>query len=454
MDINNIENIYFVGIGGIGMSAIARYFNHFGKNVAGYDRTETALTIKLVEEGISVHYDDNVEKIPVNFTTENCLVVFTPAIPKSHTELNYFIDKGYNLYKRSEILGLLSKNENTIAVAGTHGKTSVTTMTSHILKQSAVDCSAFLGGISKNYGTNFLLSENTDTHNIVVEADEFDRSFLRLFPKLSLITATDADHLDIYGDENTIKGAFSEFAHRLHDAGTIIVKKGLDVDTPTSAKRYSYSLNEEADFFAQNINIVNGAYQFDFVTPTGIIEKIVLGIPGLVNVENAIASLSLSWVLGVTPDEMRSSLASYQGVERRFDVQIKNEDLIYVDDYAHHPEELKATISSVKELYRGKKVTGIFQPHLYSRTRDFASGFAESLSQLDELILLDIYPAREEPIPGVTSELIFKDVTTVKHLCNKDDLLEYLNGKSFEVLITLGAGDIGAMVKDIKNMLV
>ncbi len=452
MNIKEINNIFFVGIGGIGMSAIARYFNYFGKNVVGYDKTETVLTKTLSEEGVSIHYTDNITNIPTDFTPESCLVVYTPAIPFDHTELNYFRDNNYRLFKRSEILGILSKDEYTIGVAGTHGKTSVTTMTSHILKQSVVDCSAFLGGISKNYGTNFLLSENSEKHNIVVEADEFDRSFLQLSPKLALITATDADHLDIYGDERTIKKAFSEYAHRLVDGGIIIVKKGVDIDVPKNATRYSYALQDKADFYGKNIRIVNGVYVFDFVTPKSLVEGLVLGIPGLVNVENAIASLSLSWILGVTDDEMRKSLESYQGVERRFDVQIKNKNIVYIDDYAHHPEELKATINSVKELYKGKKISGIFQPHLFSRTRDFADGFAENLSLLDELILLDIYPAREEPIEGVTSDIIFKNVTTKKHSCTKDELLEYLKDRDFEVLITLGAGDIGAMVKDIKNL--
>ncbi len=454
MNTKEIHNIYFLGIGGIGMSAIARYYNTIGKNVAGYDKVSKPLTDELINEGIQIHFEDNINYIPQEFKTkENTLIVYTPAIPKKHKELNYFIDKGFNIKKRSEVLGMLSREKKCIAVAGTHGKTTITTMIAHLMRQSRMGCNAFLGGISKNYDTNYLVDKQSKY--VVVEADEFDRSFLKLNPQKAIITSVDADHLDIYADQDDLKSAFKQFINRMNTGGKLVVKVGLDFAVPQrdDIEIYSYSLNKKSDFRAENIRIENGLYIFDFVGVKGRIENLKLGLPGLLNVENAIGAIAMATLSGVHNDEIFNSLGKFKGIQRRFDYQIYRNDFVYIDDYAHHPEELRASISSAKELFKEKKITGIFQPHLYSRTRDFADEFAKSLDLLDEIILLDIYPAREEPIPGVSSELIFNKIkNTNKTLCSKTELLNILKNKKPDILMTLGAGDIDEFVEPIKNM--
>lgn len=454
MDIKAIKNVYFLGIGGIGMSAIARYFNTLGKNIAGYDKVSKPLTDELVNEGIDVHFNDDVENIPEEFKNkENTLVVYTPAIPENHDELNYFIDQGFEIKKRSEVLGMLSREKRCIAVAGTHGKTTISTMIAHLMRQSRMGCNAFLGGISKNYKTNFLA--DSDSKYVVVEADEFDRSFLHLNPQKAIITAVDADHLDIYTDENDFKDTFKQFVNQINPGGKLLIKANLDFIVPQrdDLEIYTYSLNNKSDFRAENIRVENGLHVFDFIGIKGRIENLKLGLPGLINVENAIAAIGMATLSGVHNDEIFNALEKFKGIQRRFDYQICRDDFVYIDDYAHHPEELKASIKSVKELFRNKKITGIFQPHLYSRTRDFVDEFAESLELLDEIILLDIYPAREEPIPGVTSKIIFDKIRNQKKIsCAKDELLDILKNKEPEVLMTLGAGDIDEFVEPIKEL--
>ena len=454
MDIKKIHNVYFLGIGGIGMSAIARYFNTIGKNVAGYDKVSKPLTDDLINEGIKIHFNDDIANISEEYKNkENTLVVFTPAVPQNNKELNYFIDNGFEIKKRSEVLGIISQEKRCIAVAGTHGKTTITTMIAHLMKQSRMGCNAFLGGISKNYKTNFLV--DTDSKYIVVEADEFDRSFLQLNPQKAIITAVDADHLDIYSDENDLKSAFKQFVNQINSGGKLIIKEGLDFKIPArdDIEIYTYSLDKESDFRVENIRIENGLYVFDFIGIKGRIDNLKLGLPGLMNVENAVAAIGLATISGVHSDEISNSLEKFNGIERRFDYQIQRNDLVYIDDYAHHPEELKASIGSAKELFKDKKITGIFQPHLYTRTRDFVDEFAKSLELLDEIILLDIYPAREKPIQGVTSKIIFDKISNKnKILCTKADLLNILKNRKPEVLMTLGAGDIDELVEPIKKI--
>jgi UDP-N-acetylmuramate--alanine ligase len=454
MDIKTIHNVYFLGIGGIGMSAIARYFNTLGKNVVGYDRISKPLTDELISEGIEIHFEDNVLSIPRSFkNTQNTLVVYTPAISENHTELNYFINNGFEVKKRSEVLGMLSNEKRCIAVAGTHGKTTITTMIAHLMRKSRMGCSAFLGGISKNYKTNYIVDK--DSKYVVVEADEFDRSFLWLNPQKAVISAVDADHLDIYSDENDLKDTFKQFINRINSGGKLIIKDNLDFEIPerNDIEIYTYSLNQDSDFKAENIRIENGLYIFDFVGIKGRINNLKLGLPGLINVDNAVAAIAMAILSGVHNDEIFNSLPKFKGIQRRFDYQIHRDDFVYIDDYAHHPAELKASVNSAKELFKDKKITGIFQPHLYTRTRDFAEGFAESLELLDEIILLDIYPAREKPIPGITSEIIFNKIKSEnKILCTKDNLLEVLKNKSPEVLMTLGAGDIDELIEPIKKL--
>jgi len=454
MDLGKIHNVYFIGIGGIGMSAIARYFNKMGKHVAGYDKVSKPLTNELIHEGILVHFDDDVQQIPSQFKNkENTLVVYTPAIPKNHKGMSFFMSQGFELKKRSEVLGMLTAANRSIAVAGTHGKTTVSTMIAHLMRQSRIGCNAFLGGISKNYKTNLLV--DPDSKYMVVEADEFDRSFLKLFPQKAVVTAVDADHLDIYETKANVEESFRQFIQQMNTGGTLLIKQGLKFKLPerNDLKVYTYSIKEKADFFAENIRIENGLYRFDFVGIDIRMHFRHLTIPGLLNVENAVAAIAIAYLSGVKDDEIANSLEKFKGIQRRFDYQILRDDLVYIDDYAHHPEELKAVISSTKELFKGKKITGIFQPHLFTRTRDFATEFAESLSLLDELILLDIYPARELPIAGVTSEIIFKNVTCKsKLLCSKSELPGVLKTKKFEVLMTLGAGDIDEFVEPIKKM--
>jgi UDP-N-acetylmuramate--alanine ligase len=454
MDFSSIHNVYFVGAGGIGMSAIARFFNALGKNVAGYDKVSKPLTTELISEGIKIHFDDNISSIPEDFKNkENTLVIYTPAIPKNLKEYNFFLQNNFVIKKRSEVLGMLSREQKCLAVAGTHGKTTITTMISHFMRQSRMGCNAFMGGISKNYKTNFLADK--DSKYIVVEADEFDRSFLQLNPQIAVISAVDADHLDIYSDKDDLKNSFRDFVNRINPGGKLVIKEGLEFDIPNrdDIEVYTYSLNKDSDFKTENIRIENGLYVFDFVGITGRINNLKLGLPGLLNVENAIAAIALATLSGVHNDEIFNSISRFKGIERRFDYQINRDDLVYIDDYAHHPEELKASINSVKELFKNKKITGIFQPHLYSRTRDFVNEFAQSLDLLDEVILLDIYPAREEPIPGISSEIIFEKIKNQnKTLCSKSELLEILKNKNPEVLMTLGAGDIDEFIEPIKEM--
>lgn len=457
MDINNITSVYFVGAGGIGMSALIRYFLSKGKKVAGYDKTPSGLTELLNYEGAAIHYEDNVMLIPDDFTDPaKTLVVYTPAVPDSHTELSYFRDNEFEIMKRARVLGEITNCTRGLCIAGTHGKTTTSSMVAHLLKQSHVDCNAFLGGILKNYDSNLMLSEHSDL--TVIEADEFDRSFHWLKPYMAVITAADPDHLDIYGTPEAYRESFEHFTSLIRPGGCLIMKKGINV-TPIlqqDVSLFSYSATEEADFYATNIRIGNGEIVFDFVGPTITISDIQLGVPVKVNVENGVAAIALAWLNGVTPDEIRKGMASFAGPKRRFDFHLKKENIILIDDYAHHPAELKASIQSVKELYAGRKITGVFQPHLYTRTRDFATDFAESLSLLDELILLDIYPAREEPIPGVTSQIIFDAVTIPnKKMVRKEDLLNRIAAEvhNLEVVLMVGAGNIEQLVEPVKHIL-
>lgn len=457
MDINNITSVYFVGAGGIGMSALIRYFLSRGKKVAGYDKTPSGLTEQLNYEGAAIHYEDNVMLIPDDFTDPaKTLVVYTPAVPDSHTELSYFRDNEFEIMKRARVLGEITNSTRGLCIAGTHGKTTTSSMVAHLLKQSHVDCNAFLGGILKNYDSNLMLSEHSDL--TVIEADEFDRSFHWLKPYMAVITAADPDHLDIYGTPEAYRESFEHFTSLIRPGGCLIMKKGINV-TPIlqrDVSLFSYSATEEADFYATNIRIGNGEIVFDFVGPTITISDIQLGVPVKVNVENGVAAIALAWLNGVTPDEIRKGMASFAGPKRRFDFHLKKENIVLIDDYAHHPAELKASIQSVKELYAGRKITGVFQPHLYTRTRDFATDFAESLSLLDELILLDIYPAREEPIPGVTSQIIFDAVTIPnKKMVRKEDLLNRIAAEvnNLEVVLMVGAGNIEQLVEPVKHIL-
>lgn len=446
---------YFLGIGGIGMSAIARYFNTKGFAVAGYDRSETKLTIDLQNEGISVTYDESVNSIPSDyFEREKTIIVITPAIPENMQQLVYFREHNFRIVKRSEILGEITRQSKAICIAGTHGKTTTSTITAHLLYQSHVDCSAFLGGISNNYNTNLLLS--SESNYVVVEADEYDRSFHRLTPYMAVITSTDADHLDIYGSEEAYIESFEYFTSLIRSGGTLIINKKVTIrpNLKKGVKLYTYGLDETADFHAKNIRIEKGTILFDFVTPTESIFDVRLGVPVMINVENSVAAMALAWLNGVTNEELRTGISTFSGIYRRFNTVFKSEKVVYMDDYAHHPSELEASISSIRQLYPGRKITGIFQPHLYSRTRDFAPEFAEALSNLDELILLDIYPARELPIEGVTSDIILKNVTIAdKTISSKEKLLTLLDEKELDVLVTLGAGDIDKLVPEIKTYL-
>ncbi len=447
----DFENIYFVGIGGIGMSALARYFHAIGKQVFGYDRTQTKLTDELNQEGIAVTFDDALTAIPSAFQySEKTLVVYTPAIPATHKQLNYFQKNGFTIMKRSQVLGLVSNGLKGIAVAGTHGKTTVSTLTAHIFTQSQLGCNAFLGGIARNYQSNLLLNKNSEY--MVLEADEFDRSFLHLFPEVALITSMDADHLDIYGTKKELVNTFNTFANQVNSNGVFLHKKGLPVKNE-QVKSYTYSLEDIADFYVENLTLVNGYYQFDMVHPFGKIVDIQFSYPGKLNVENAVAATAIAIVCGVDETSIKKALKTFTGIRRRFDYQIKTDDLVFIDDYAHHPAELQASILSVRELYPSKKLTGVFQPHLYSRTKDFALEFAESLNLLDEVILLDIYPAREEPIAGVDAHLILKNITVPATHVSKESLVEVLGNRQLEVLLTLGAGDIDKLIEPIKNRL-
>lgn len=451
---HNIQSIYFIGIGGIGMSNLARYFMSKGKQIAGYDRTETPLTKELVKEGAEIHYEDKVSLIPGYCKDKNnTLVVYTPAVPAENEEVQYFRENGFTMQKRAQALGIITRSSKALCCAGTHGKTTTSGMLAHILKQSHLDCNAFLGGILKNYNSNLMLSDKSEF--TVVEADEYDRSFHWLHPYMALITSVDPDHLDIYGTEEEYLKSFEKFTSLIQPGGALVMKHNMKLSPKVNSdvRVYTYSM-DKGDFHAENIKIGNGEIRFDFVTPQETIDNIQLGVPVKINIENSIGSMALAWLNGVTADELRHSMATFQGAKRRFDFILKTDKIVMIDDYAHHPEELTASITSVKELYAGKKVTGIFQPHLYSRTKDFAVEFARSLSLLDELILLDIYPAREKPIEGVTSKIIFDKVTCPKTLCNKEELLPLLQKKKdIEVLLTVGAGDIDQLLEPIKNIL-
>jgi len=455
MEIPSYKYVYLVGVGGIGMSALARYFNHQGFKVAGYDRTETELTRALASEGVDVHYDDSISLIPSDFRNNpaDTLVIYTPAIPSDHNELNYLIANGFKVIKRSVALGVIAASKRTLGVAGTHGKTTTSTLLSHLLVEALGGVNAFLGGIAKNYSTNLLLSKNDV---LVAEADEFDRSFLQLFPNAAVITSTDADHLDIYGSHEAVLRSFADFINQIKPGGALVLKQGVEV--PLENKEiavYRYSIDKGGDYHAENIvRNSNGTYTFDIVTPKTRIEACTLGVPGWINVENAIAAVALALTVTDDTEALKRALASFGGVKRRFDFYINTPTLTFLDDYAHHPEELRASISSVKAMFPNRKVCGIFQPHLYTRTRDFAEGFAQSLSLLDEVILLDIYPARELPIEGVTSQIIFDKITTPnKVLITKSELLDVLSKRDVDVLMTVGAGDIDKLVEPIADML-
>lgn len=451
--------LYFIGAGGIGMSALARYFRQQGKLVAGYDLTPTKLTESLIGEGIEISFADDVSTIPRVFLEENsrklALVVYTPAVPASNRIFQFFTSNGYNVVKRSRVLGDIFNDATGIAVAGTHGKTSVSTLTAHLLRQSSAGCNAFLGGISKNYNTNLLLSGSSGL--MVVEADEFDRSFLQLLPDIAVITSMDPDHLDVYGNFSEMKKAFSSFAGQVKQGGTIFIKRGLDLGDGMNdnVALFTYGLDSRADYHAVNISLVDpGLPVFDLVTPENVYRGLRLGVPGRFNVENAVAAAAVSVMCGLNEQELRSGLESFMGISRRFEVLINSPRAVLIDDYAHHPEEIRASVSSVREIFPGRHLTGIFQPHLYSRTYDLAAEFAESLEALDQLILLDIYPAREEPIPGVSSEMILNKVRMEnKLLCRREEVPAIITGMPTDVVIAMGAGNIDAMAGPLKKIL-
>lgn len=455
MDANKLKSVYFIGAGGIGMSALVRYFLSKDIKVGGYDRTSSELTEKLIEEGACIHFKDDIKLIPSEFLQkESTLIIYTPAIPESHSELTFFRNNGFEIQKRSQVLGMLTQSGKGLCVAGTHGKTTTSTMAAHLLHQSTVGCNAFLGGISKNYGTNLLLSDKSEY--IVIEADEFDRSFHWLTPYATVITATDADHLDIYGTKEAYLESFSHYTSLIKPNGALIMREGIEL-SPQLQKGvncYTYSI-DSGDFHAENIRIGNGNIIFDYISPLGNINDIQLGVPIYINIENGIAAMALAQISGVNADEIKTGMASFRGVDRRFDFKIKNERIVYLSDYAHHPEEIKQSILSMRALYKDKKLTGVFQPHLYTRTKDFYKEFAESLSLLDEVILTEIYPARELPIPGISSQLIYDhlQVGVEKCICKKEDLLSLLKDKDIEVLMTLGAGDIDNYAPQICDLL-
>lgn len=446
MNLNTIHNIYFVGIGGIGMSALARYFKANKKQVAGYDKTPTDITNDLTSLGIQIHFEDAVELIEETFLNPNTtLVVYTPAIPKSHSELQYFLNNGFHVLKRSQILGMITENTFCLAVAGTHGKTTTTSILGHLLNKCNVPLTAFLGGISENYNSNLILN---GTEVSVVEADEFDRSFLTLSPNMACITSMDADHLDIYGNADALQESFVDFSQRIKHNGKLFVKSGLPIQGIT------YGIEDGSDYSVQNVKIENGTYIFSVKTPKTVLENFTFNLPGRHNLSNALAALAMSLEYGCSDEDLKKALASYQGVKRRFTYQIKTDDLVYIDDYAHHPEEINAVHQAVREMYPDKKILAIFQPHLFSRTRDFIDDFAKSLSQFDEVMLLDIYPARELPIAGITSAFLLDKVENKnKQLVSKIELISKIKDSSAQVILTIGAGDIGEEVKQIKNEL-
>jgi len=446
MNLNNIHNIYFIGIGGIGMSAIARYFNANGKHVGGYDKTKTDITDSLVDLGITVTFSDDINNLEGRYlNSETTLIVYTPAVPKNHTQLNYFLDNKFKVLKRSEILGLITENSFCLAVAGTHGKTTTTSILGHLLNECNVDLTAFLGGISENYNSNLILNGDKVS---VVEADEFDRSFLTLSPDMACITSMDADHLDIYGDASELIKTFEAFTKKLKPNGKLFVKNGLPLQGIT------YGIEDNADYSAQNITIQNGAYVFDVKTPKTVLKQFKFNLPGRHNLSNALVALAMSLEYGLPQDQLVKALASYKGVKRRFTYQIKTDDLVFIDDYAHHPEEINAVHQAVREMYPKDKVVAVFQPHLFSRTQDFAQDFAKSLAQFDQVLLLDIYPAREMPIQGVTSDWLLGMIDNKnKKLVTKQTVVQYIKDSKAKIVLTIGAGDIGAEVSKIKKQL-
>jgi UDP-N-acetylmuramate--alanine ligase len=445
MNTNQIQNVYFIGIGGIGMSALARYFQNIGKNVAGYDKTPTRLTDELIASGMSIHFEDAISEIPSTFHVENTLVVVTPAVPVTHSEWNYFVEREYTLKKRSEVLGLITQDTFCFAVAGTHGKTTTSSILGHILFQSGLDVTAFLGGIVENYQSNLIGSGKSIT---VVEADEFDRSFLHLHPNIACVTSMDADHLDIYGDVSAIEDSFREFADKVEDKSLLFVPKGLPLEGVQIA------INDEASFSVQDIKIVNSVYLFSIQTPKELVTHVAFSLPGHHNLMNALMAFAMAYTYGVSVDLIKNALADFKGVQRRFSYQIKSDNLVYIDDYAHHPTEINAVNQAVRELYPNKKILAIFQPHLFSRTQDFADDFALSLSRFDEVLLLDIYPARELPIEGVTSEwLLSKIANPHKKLTHQSTLISDILASDAQVIVTIGAGDIGEWVPSIKKAL-
>lgn len=456
MKLAQYDSIYFLGIGGIGMSALARWFKLKGYRVAGYDRTPTPLTHELMEEGIEIHFEDRIEFIPGYINKEKTLVVFTPAIPAEHVGMNYLKEGGFTILKRSEVLGMLTMDYKTVAVAGTHGKTTTSSLIAHILKSAGMNMVAFLGGITTNYGSNLVMEGeiNKDTL-VVVEADEFDRSFLRLFPQLAVVTSADPDHLDIYGDHEHLLTSFRDFIKQIHRGGNLVIHESvakLANDVKDIAIE-TYGRNQ-GHFFASRVDVQAGFFEFDMQGPERKIEKIKLGVPGFHNMENAIAASIIAMKLGVDDTTLRAAIASFQGVKRRFEFIVKKNKLVYIDDYAHHPAEIEAFLKSVRSMYADRKITAIFQPHLFTRTRDFAAGFSKSLSLADQLLLMDIYPAREVAIPGVTSDMLFDDITSpVKIRCSKRNLLQKLEGLDIDILVTVGAGDIDTFVKPIREML-
>ena len=454
MNINEIKSVYFVGAGGIGMSAIARYFLKKGLIVGGYDKTPSDLTRQLEKEGMSIHYEEDINQIPQACKNQQeCLVIYTPAIPAEHQELRYFQENGFEIQKRAQVLGTLTKTHKGLCVAGTHGKTTTSTMCAHIMHQSHLDCNAFLGGISKNYGTNYILS---DSDFVVIEADEFDRSFHWLRPWMSVITSTDPDHLDIYGTKEAYLESFRHYSELIQPGGALIIHRNLEMKDhlQDGVRRYDYSLNE-GDFHAENIRIENGEITFDFISPIENVKDVNLGQPIPINIENGIAAMAMAQLNGCTAEELKYGMQTYGGVDRRFDFKIKTDKLVFLSDYAHHPKEIYQSARSIRELYKDKHITAIFQPHLYTRTRDFYKDFADALSQLDEVILTEIYPARELPIEGVTSKLIYDNLKpgVKKEMIRKDDVLNFVKNHTFEVLIVLGAGDLDNRVPEIAQIL-
>lgn len=455
MDLQHIKAVYFIGAGGIGMSALARYFLHMGRVVAGYDKTPTPLTRELVQEGIPIHHDEDVEAIPEACKdVQSCLVIYTPAVPETHKELAFFRRQGFEIQKRAQVLGTLTRSHKGLCVAGTHGKTSTSTMCAHIMHESHIDCNAFLGGISKNYGTNYILSSHSDY--VVIEADEYDRSFHWLRPWMTVITATDPDHLDIYGTKEAYLESFRHYTTLIQPGGALIIHTDLEMKANVGANVRTFTYSRDAgDFYAENIKIADGEISFDFVSPLENVPGVVLGQPVPINIENGVAAMAMAQLNGCTADELRAGMKTYLGVERRFDFQIRNNRHVLLSDYAHHPQEILQSAKSIRELYRDRKITAIFQPHLYTRTRDFYADFARALSLLDEVILCDIYPAREQPIHGVTSRLIYDQLApgVKKELIHKEDVPDWVRNHDSDVLIILGAGDLNDYVPQIKAIL-